>query len=151
MLANKGTDVFEFTNRPRYMDFVWLPAARAEGESGEEIDLSVLPGRGAIGEMLFLTDLSGGWYEVENPTKDLGLRVEWDVGEMPYLWSWQEYGASVFYSWYGCHYNIGLEPLSSFPTNSLEEAVDNFMALFLGAWEKRRFSLRAEVLEGGRS
>jgi len=122
----------------------------AEGASeGEEVDLSALPKYGTLSEMLYLTDLSDGWYEVENPEKRLGLRVEWDVDQMPYLWFWQEYGASEFYPWYGRHYNIGLEPFSSFPTNGLREAVDNGTALSLGAREGRHFSLQAEVLEGG--
>ncbi len=129
-------------------NYVW---PFAEGESGEEIDLSVLPERGTLGELLYLTDLAEGWYEVENPGKDLGLRVGWDLDQMPYLWFWQEYRASGFYPWYGRHYNIGLEPFSSFPTNGLREAVDNGTALSLGVREKRRFSLRAEVFEGDQS
>lgn len=119
-----------------------------EGDSGEEIDLSVLPERGALSEMLYLTDLSDGWYVVENPQKKLGLRVEWDLDQMPYLWFWQEYGASEFYPWYGRQYNIGLEPFSSFPTNGLQEAVTNGTALSLDARERRHFSLQAEVLVG---
>jgi galactose mutarotase-like enzyme len=125
-------------------NYVW---PFAEGESGEEIDLSVLPERGTMGEMLYLTDLSDGWYEIESLEKGLSFRVRWDVGQMPYLWFWQEYGASEFYPWYGRHYNIGLEPFSSFPTNGLQEAVDNGTALSLGARERRHFSLQAEVLE----
>jgi galactose mutarotase-like enzyme len=120
----------------------------AEGNSGEEVDLSVLPGRGEISEMLYLTDLSEGRYEVENTRKGLGIRVEWEVGLMPYLWFWQEYGASRFYPWYGRHYNIGLEPFSSFPTNGLQEAVDNGTALSIEAHEKRSFSLQVEVFKG---
>jgi galactose mutarotase-like enzyme len=127
-------------------NYAWPFAA---GVSGEEVDLSVLPEPGTLPEMLYLTDLSDGYYEIENPEKGLGLRVRWDVGQMPYLWFWQEYGASGFYPWYGRHYNIGLEPFSSFPTNGLEEAVDNGTALSIGARERRRFSFRAEVFEGG--
>lgn len=126
--------------------YVW---PLAEGESGEEVDLSVLPQHGTLPEMLYLTDLSDGLYEIENPEKGLGIRVGWDVGQMPYLWFWQEYGASDFYPWYGRHYNIGLEPFSSFPTNGLEEAVENGTAISVGAREMRRFSLQAEVFEGG--
>jgi hypothetical protein len=120
----------------------------AEGESGEEVDLSVLPSRGTLPEMLYLTDLSLARYEVENPIKNLGLRVEWNLDLMPYLWFWQEYGASNFYPWYGRHYNIGLEPFSSFPTNGLQEAVDNDSALSIEADEERRFSLCVEAFEG---
>jgi uncharacterized protein DUF4432 len=120
-----------------------------EGQSSKEVDLSVLPERGTLSEMLYLTDLSDGWYEVESRGEKLALRVEWDVDQMPYLWFWQEYGASELYPWYGRHYNIGLEPFSSFPTNGLQEAVNNGTALFLGARERRHFSLQVEVLDGG--
>ena len=120
----------------------------AEGESGGIVDLSILPEAGTMSEMLYLKTLREGWYEVENPKKALALRVEWDVEQMPYLWFWQEYGASGFYPWYGRHYNIGLEPFSSYPTNGIEEAVSNGTALLVGAREQRRFSLRVKVLEG---
>lgn len=118
-----------------------------EGESGEDVNLSVLPERGTMSEMLYLTDLPEGRYEVENPRKGLGLRVKWDLQQMPYLWFWQEYGASEFYPWYGRHYNIGLEPFSSYPTNGLAEAVDNGTALSVAAGDERRFALGVEVLE----
>jgi galactose mutarotase-like enzyme len=120
----------------------------AERDSGGKVDLSVLPKRAEISEMLYFTDLREGWYEIENPNKSLGLRVGWDVERMPYLWFWQEYGASKFYPWYGRHYNIGLEPFSSFPTNGIQEAVDNGTALSIGAGEEHRFSLRVEAFEG---
>jgi galactose mutarotase-like enzyme len=123
----------------------------AEGESDKEVDLSVLPERGTLSEMLYLTDLSDGWYEVESREKRLGLRVEWDVDQMPYLWFWQEYGASEFYPWYGRHYNIGLEPFSSFPTNGIQEAIENGTALSLAPRERRRFSLHTEVFEAGQT
>jgi hypothetical protein len=48
---------------------------------------------------------------------------------MPYLWFWQEFGASRFYPWYGRNYNVGLEPFSSHPTNGIEEAIENGSAL----------------------
>jgi galactose mutarotase-like enzyme len=119
-----------------------------EDQAGASVDLSVLPEAGTMSEMLYLKDLSEGWYEVENPKKALALRVEWDVEQMPYLWFWQEYGASGFYPWYGRHYNIGLEPFSSYPTNGIAEAVSNDTAMLVGAQEQRRFSIRVEVLEG---
>lgn len=119
----------------------------AKDESGEQIDLSVLPERGTHSELLYLTGLPEGSYTIENPHKRLSLRVSWDVGRMPYLWFWQEYGASRLYPWYGRYYNIGLEPFSSFPTNGIAEAVENDTALSLGPRETLSFWLRAEVLE----
>ncbi len=119
----------------------------ATGPSGEEVDLSVLPARGTPSELLYLTELPEGRYEVENPRTGLTLRVEWDLDTMPYLWYWQEFGASGFYPWYGRHYNIGLEPFSSYPTNGLQEAVENGTALRFGPGEKKQFSMRVEVLD----
>jgi galactose mutarotase-like enzyme len=118
----------------------------AEGEAGKEVDLSVLPEQGTMSEMLYLTDLPEGRYEVENSEKGLTLRVEWDLRVMPYLWYWQEFGASGFYPWYGRHYVIGLEPFSSMPTNGLAEAVDNGTALSFDVGEKKHFSLRIGVV-----
>ena len=88
---------------------------------------------------------------MESREKRLGLRVEWDVDQMPYLWFWQEYGASEFYPWYGRHYNIGLEPFSSFPTNGIQEAIGNGKELPLAPRERRRFSLHTEVFEVGQT
>ena len=121
----------------------------AADESGAEVDLSVLPARGTPSEIVYIKDLSEGWYEIGNPKKDLGFRVEWDVRQMPYLWFWQEFGASRFYPWYGRNYNVGLEPFSSYPTNGIEEAIENGSALSVGPSETLRFALRAEVLEEG--
>jgi galactose mutarotase-like enzyme len=123
----------------------------AEGGEGEEVNLSVLPERGTLSEMLYLTDLSEGWYEIENLEKGLSLRMTWDAGQMPYLWFWQEFGASDFYPWYSRHYNIGLEPFSSFPTSGIQEAIENGTALSLAPRERRRFSLHTEVFEVGQT
>jgi hypothetical protein len=68
---------------------------------------------------------------------------------MPYLWFWQEFGGTVGYPWYGRHWNIGLEPFSSYPTNGLAEAVTNGTALELAPREQRTFSLSAHVVAGG--
>lgn len=121
----------------------------AADESGAEVDLSVLPARGTPSEIVYMRNLSEGWYEIDNPKKNLGFRVEWAVRQMPYLWFWQEFGASSFYPWYGRNYNVGLEPFSSFPTNGIEGAVENGTALSIGPSETKMFSLRADVLEGG--
>jgi hypothetical protein len=121
----------------------------AEGFDGSSLDLSALPPRGTLGELLYLTDFPDGWYEVEHPGKGIGFRVDWDISVMPHLWYWQEFGALEEYPWYGRHYNIGLEPFSSYPTNGLAEAVENGTALTFAPREIKRFELRASVFDMG--
>jgi hypothetical protein len=125
--------------------FAW---PHATGSEGQDIDLSVLPEPGAPSEMLYLTDLAEGWYEVhgEGPA----FRLEWDIGVLPYLWLWQELGAGRGYPWYGRPYVTGLEPFSSYPTDGLPAAVANGTALSLAGREERHltWSARAMVGEG---
>ena len=122
---------------------------RVPAAGGGEIDLSAMPPRSEPSEIVYLTGFREGWYAVEDPARGIGFRLEWDAGLMPYLWFWQEFGASEGYPWYGRHYNVGLEPFSSYPTNGLAEAVENGSALGFGPRERRRFSMRATVYELG--
>ncbi|MFI6604261.1 DUF4432 family protein [Nonomuraea sp. NPDC050536] len=110
---------------------------------GGQTDLSVVPEQGAPSDVLYLTGFTEGWYEIAT---DIGMRVEWDARALPYLWMWQEVGASQEYPWWGRVYTIGLEPFSSMPTNGLAEAVENGTALLLQPHETKTMTLRAEVL-----
>ncbi|HEY3181749.1 MAG TPA: DUF4432 family protein [Gaiellaceae bacterium] len=125
--------------------FRWPLASSPEGE---QVDLSVLPPQGTASEIVYLSGFPPeAWYEVGG--EDLGFRVTWDAAVMPYLWFWQEFGRTVGYPWYGRHWNVGLEPFSSYPTNGLAEAVANGTALELAPGERRAFSLSAEVVTDG--
>ncbi|MFC5404102.1 DUF4432 family protein [Cohnella soli] len=116
--------------------------------TGEQIDLSLLPEKGTLSEMMYLTGFGEqAWYKVENGSLGMGMNVEWDGEAMPYLWYWQEYGATEGYPWYGRHYNIGLEPFSSYPTLGLEEAIRNGSAGAIGGQESKIFSLRTTPYE----
>ncbi|MFD1934692.1 DUF4432 family protein [Nonomuraea mangrovi] len=111
------------------------------GRRAEE--LFVAPPEGAPSEIVYLTGFDHGWYEV---LADIGVRVEWDADVMPYLWLWQEVGASKDWPWWGRAYVVGLEPFSSMPTDGLSTAVDNGTAMLLGPGESRTARLRAEVI-----
>ena len=111
--------------------------------------MSMLPPYGTVSEIVYLTGFQpdAAWYEIAHPGKGVAFRVEWDAARMPYLWYWQEFGAGDGYPWYGRHYNIGLEPFSSYPTNGLADAVANGTALSFGPQEQQTFWLRASVVE----
>ncbi|MGW4469796.1 hypothetical protein ACWENQ_09005 [Nonomuraea sp. NPDC004354] len=106
-------------------------------------ELFVAPPEGAPSEIVYLTGFDTGWYEV---LAGVGLRVEWDAGAMPYLWLWQEAGATKDWPWWGRAYVVGLEPFSGMPTDGLATAVDNGTAMLLGPGESRTSWVRAEVM-----
>lgn len=114
----------------------------APDESGEELDVSILPSPGTDSDMLYVTGFGDeAWYEVRNEISGIGVRVGWDVQVLPFLWYWQEYGATKSYPWYGRHYNIGLEPFAGYPTHGIAKAVENGSAGTLGPRESRRLRL----------
>ncbi|MDC3415152.1 DUF4432 family protein [Terrihalobacillus insolitus] len=109
----------------------------AKDENGNKVDLRTFPKKGSPSEMLYLTDYNDAKYAITNPNKKVKLVVAWDKAIYPYLWVWQEFGATDAYPWYGRHYNIGLEPFSSMPTDGLEEAVKNKTALYFSPLETK--------------
>jgi hypothetical protein len=121
----------------------------ATGEDGAEFDLSLVPGPGAPSDIVYLAGFEHdrAWYEITDPAEGVGSHVEWDARQMPYLWYWQEFGATTAYPWYGQNYNIGLEPFSSYPTNGLAAAVDNGTALTISPGEPHDFWLTMTVLD----
>jgi hypothetical protein len=121
---------------------------RLPASGGGVVDLSELPPVGEISEIVYLTGFRDAWYEVHDPERHIGMRVSWDAATMPYLWYWQEFGATKRYPWYGRHYNIGLEPFSSYPTGGLAEAVANGSAMTVPARGTKVTQLQATIFEG---
>lgn len=119
----------------------------AVAPDGTPVDLSLVPDRGAPSEMLYVTGFDVGRYDIVDPD-GLGLRVDWDAALLPYLWIWQELGATKDYPWFGDAYLVGLEPFSSYPTNGLAEAVANDTALRIGPGATLALSWSATVVRG---
>ncbi|HEY8472448.1 MAG TPA: DUF4432 family protein [Natronosporangium sp.] len=117
------------------------------GTDLDTVDLSVIPEPGTPSDIVYLTGFEDiGWYEVSDPRGGAGLRVEWDATVLPYLWLWQEFGATTDYPWWGRAFVVGLEPFSSYPTDGLAAAVANGTALRLAAGGRRRLRLTARPL-----
>jgi hypothetical protein len=120
----------------------WPVVAAPAGKT----DLSVVPEPGGPSDIVYLAGAS--WYEITSETGD-GLRVAWDADVLPYLWMWQELGATTDYPWWGRAYVVGLEPFSSYPTDGLAEAVRNGTALRLKPLEQRALNWSAQLVRGG--
>ncbi len=125
-------------------EFTW---PRAIGEDGAGIDFSKIPPKKTKSEILYLHNLKDSTYSVNSPTVGLSVQVSWDKENLPYLWFWQEFGGANEYPWFGKHFNIGLEPFSSYPTNGLSEAVENGSALVFGPLEEKAGFIEYKVLE----
>jgi hypothetical protein len=111
---------------------------------GPAVDLSRIPGPGAPSAVTYLGGFGkDAWYELARD--DVGFRVGWDGAVMPYLWFWQEYGGSTGWEWYGRHWNVGLEPFSSYPSEGIGKAVENGTAMTLAPHERRTFTLSTQV------
>ncbi|MFC9977317.1 DUF4432 family protein [Spirillospora sp. NPDC127200] len=121
------------------------PLVPADG--GGEVDLGVVPGYEEPSEMLYLTGLPAGRYEVTDPARRVGLGVRWDVAVLPHLWMWQELGASRDYPWWGQAYVVGLEPFAGLPTDGLAGAARNGTALALEPYGERALWLSAHVID----
>jgi len=112
------------------------------GNDGATVDLSRFPDKGTASDIIYLTGFDKkGWYEIENHASQVGIRVEWDAAAFPYLWYWQEFGATTGYPWYGRHQNIGLEPFTSYPTHGLEEAIRNGSAATITPRGRKTFEM----------
>lgn len=120
----------------------------ATAPDGRPVDLAVVPAAGAPSEMLYVTGLVEGRYELLDPD-GVGVRVEWDAEVLPYLWIWQELGATTTYPWFGEAYTVGLEPFSSSPTNGLAEAVANDSALRVAPGASVQLAWSLSVMQGG--
>lgn len=128
----------------RTEEFSW---PNAVGEDGNAIDFSQIPKRKTKSEILYLHGFKEARYLIKSPTTGLAAKVSWDRKNFPYLWFWQEFGGANEYPWFGKHFNIGLEPFSSYPTSGLAEAVSNGSALVFEPLEEKTSSLNFEVLE----
>jgi galactose mutarotase-like enzyme len=123
------------------------PAATAP--DGAELDLRRVPARAEPSELLYVSELAEGRYSLVDDRRGLALRVEWDLERFPFLWIWQENGATTEYPWYGQRYVLGLEPFSSMPSEGLAAAVAGRTALTLAPHGVAESWLRIGIAEVG--
>ena len=91
--------------------------------AGKEINLDEIPPKSAgvlDGAVLRSID---GQYTISNPDIDLGVTVEYDPDQFPWLWYWGSFGGYEHSPFFGREYLLGLEPCTS-PVDGLEDAIE---------------------------
>ena len=119
-----------------------------EGSSGKNtVDISICPAeKDNVSEVMFLSGLEDGNYEIFNNKLKVGFRLEFPLNIFRYIWFWRIAGGSYNYPWYGRNYNIALEPFSSLP--GLDEAVRRGDQLKLNPGENLKASIKASITTG---
>ena len=99
-------------------------------------------------DVMFLKELTEGWYGITNKRKQIGFGMAWDKDLFKYLWMWQNYGGHDDYPWYGRAYTCALEPFTSYPPAGIGEAIKNGTALYMQPGETIETELVAVAYEG---
>ncbi|MCD6407705.1 DUF4432 family protein [bacterium] len=116
-----------------------------EGKNGKKVDISKVPSENdKVSDVIFLSEIEEGKYEIENKKLKLSFYMEFPVDIFKYIWFWRIAKGSFNYPWYGRNYNIALEPFSSLP--NLSEAIKRRDALVLNPGK----SLKCEIIAGVR-
>jgi len=123
-----------------------FPWPTGKGRSGQEVDVSQLPGIGSgVSDMLYLTELQEGWAQIDNPKLGAGFRMDFDLNVFRHCWLYMEFGGNQgFWAW-GRQNTVCLEPFSSWPA-ILPNAIKQGTELRLGPREHLDAWLRAGVV-----
>lgn len=117
------------------------------GKNGSILDLRQIPAKeNRAYDMFYLTSLGAGWCALTNRSKQVGVALVWDVEHFPVLWVWQNFCGVSGYPWYFKAYVLGLEPFTSFTTQSssgLSEVIRVGQEKKLLPGAKFNFSLKA--------
>ncbi len=128
-------------------EFVWPNLQVA----GKKMDLSLVQSADAgFSELIYLKDLSAGWYAILDEEKEVGFGLTWPLDVFPYIWFWLVYGKAPGYPWWNRVYCLALEPWTSIP-NQLNEAIARGTQKILEGGGSLSVSLAAVVIHGKRS
>jgi len=75
----------------------------------------------------------------------LAAEMRWDKAVLPYLWSWQVYGGSWHYPYFGRAYCLGIEPFSC-PVQPFDETIAQGRAMLLDANGERTLNVEMRLV-----
>jgi len=100
----------------------------APGKEPNDLSAMAQPG---TPRPLLAVETPEGAYRLRHGGKPVALEVRWDRNVWPYVWYWQNFAADPDAPFFGCEYNIGLEPFNVPPKWTLAEASARGAALRL--------------------
>ena len=140
--ANRG-------DQARFEPGLEFPWPVGPGVKGEPVDASLItPPEDGVSDMLFLTNLTAGWYGVTNHSKSVGFGMSFDTSVFKHLWYWLSLGGTRDAPSWGRHYVMALEPFSSYP-GTLSEVIKWGNQMVMQPGEAKQTWLKAVAYEGG--
>lgn len=126
-------------------------------EAGCEIDLpasdneparkQAVPSIDARSEgVICLEQVREGRFRLSNRRLAVAAEMHWDRAVMPYLWSWQVFGGSWHYPYFGRAYCLGLEPFNC-PVQPFGDTIAQGRAMQLDASEERSFTAEMRLIK----
>jgi hypothetical protein len=143
----ESDDGYDPPNNPILPGRRW-PWPEVRDRRDRPMDLARPPAEGAGMTMLgYFTDLAEGWYAVTNTQLGVGIGLVWPVTVLPYVWFYQEYNGALGYPFFGRCYVMCVEPVSSYPGQGLEVALDKGTALHLAAGQSLEMDIKVVFFE----
>ena len=126
-------------------EFAW-PAG--ESRDGTLIDVRAIdPPESKLEDMLYLTDLSDGWYAITNTERKVGFGMAFDTAVFKHIWYWISLCGNPDAPSWGRWYVIALEPFSSYPA-VLTECMKQNRQLQMGPGQSISTWMRAVAYDG---
>lgn len=126
-----------------------FPWPVGQGLNGEPVDVSrITPPEDRVSDMLFLTNLSEGWYGLTNHRRGVGFGMSFDTQVFRHLWYWLSLGGTLGAPSWGRNYVCAVEPFSSYP-GTLTEVMKQGQHLTMQPGEQLSTWLTAVAYEGG--
>ena len=138
----EADDRYDSPNNPIQQGSRWY-WPQVEDKQGRKFDISRPHPEGAKTSMLgYFTDLAEGWYAITNTQLGVGIGLTWPLEIFPYVWCFQEYNGTFGYPFFGRWYTLAVEPVSSYPGQGLEVAVQKGTARRLAPGESLEMELK---------